>query len=92
MLRVRITVENKVHVRDVITIRFETRCPLRTKPGEEIQYLRACDEDGPKWPIETQRLFVAEIPAGAETKERKAPPVSSCPEPKDPVGLLFPCF
>ena len=25
---------------------------------------------------QTQRLFVAEIPAGAETKEREAPPIS----------------
>jgi hypothetical protein len=57
---------------------LETSCSVGTKPSVETQHLRACDDEDPKRPIETQRLFVAEIPAGAETKEREAPPVSSC--------------
>jgi hypothetical protein len=46
--------------------------------------------DGSEWPIETQRLFVPEISAGAQGKERKAPPISLCPKPKGRIRLLFP--
>ena len=43
----------------------------------------------PSGQVKTQRLFVAEIPAGAETKKREPPQVSLCPETKDWVGLFF---
>jgi hypothetical protein len=68
------------------------RCPLRTKPSVEVKHLRTCDDEGPKRPIETQCCFLAEIPAGAETKEWEAPPVPFSPKPKDWIRLLFPRF
>jgi hypothetical protein len=61
IFRAGITIEYQLQVRDVLPIRLETRCPVCTKPGVEIQHLRPCDEKGPKWPIETKRLSVAEI-------------------------------
>jgi hypothetical protein len=60
ILRVGITIEHQLQVRDVFSIRLETRCPVSAKTSIEIQHLRSCDYDGPKRPIETQRLFVAE--------------------------------
>ena len=87
---VRIATEYQIQDFDVFSIRLETRCPVGTEPGVEIKHLGTCDEDGPNRPIETQRLFVAEIPAGAETKERESPPVSLCPKTKNRIGLLFP--
>jgi len=90
ILRIGITIEYQLQLRDVLPIRLETRCPVGTKPSVEIQHLRTCDDDSPKRPIETQRLFVAEIPASAETKEREAPPVSLCREPKDRIRVVFP--
>ena len=68
---------------------LETRCPVDTKPSVEIEHLRTRDDDGPKRPVEAQCLFFAEIPAGAETKEREAPPVSLSRKPKDRIRLLF---
>jgi len=47
------------------------RHSMGTKPNVEIQYLRTRDDDSSKLPIKTQRPFVAEIPAGAETKVRE---------------------
>ena len=92
MLRVRIAIKYEIQDFDVISVGLETRCPVGAKPSVEIQHLRTCDNDGPKRPVKTECFFVAEIPAGAETKEREAPPVSLCPKPKDRIGLLFPCF
>src|ERR1700736_4170662 len=57
---------------------LETPCPMGAKPSVEMQHLRTFDDDGPERPIETQRLFVAEIPAGAETEEGEAPAISLC--------------
>jgi hypothetical protein len=88
----RIATEYQIQDFDVFSIGLETRCPVSTEPSVEIQRLRTCNNDGPKRPIETQRLFVDEISAGAETKKRETPPVSICPEPKDRIGLLFPRF
>ena|SRR6266849_4189224 len=92
ILRVRITIEYQLQVRDVFSIRLETSCPVGTKPSVEVQHFRTCDDEGPKRPIETQRLLIAGIPAGAETKEGEAPPVSLCRETKDGIRLLFPCL
>src|ERR1700730_2703308 len=89
---VRVATEYQIQDFDIFSIGLETRCPVGAKPSVEIQRLRTCDDDGRKRPIETECLFLAEISAGAKTKEREAPPVSLCPEPKDRVGLLFPCF
>ena len=92
ILRAGIAIEYQLQVRDVFRIRLETGCPVGTKPRVEIQYLRPCDDDGPKRPIETERLSVAEIAASGKTKERETLPVSLCPESKDRIGLLFPRF
>src|ERR1700730_3823146 len=70
----RITTEYQIQDFDVFSIGLETRCPLGAKPSVEIQHLRTCNDDGPKRPVETQRLFIGEIATGAETKEREAPP------------------
>ena len=40
-------------------------------------HLRTFDDGGSERPIETQRLFVAEIPAGAETEKGEAPAIPS---------------
>ena len=58
---------------------------MGAKTSVEIQYLRTCNDDGPKRPIKTECLFVAEIPAGAETKEREAPPKK--PSNRDDASL-----
>ena len=58
ILRFGIIVEYQLQVRDVFPIRLETGCPVGTEPRVEIQYLRPCDDDGPKRPIETERLSV----------------------------------
>ena len=63
MLRAGITVEYQLQVDDVFSVRFETRCPVGTKPSIESQYLWTRDDDDSNWPAETQHLFVAEIPA-----------------------------
>jgi hypothetical protein len=63
-------------MRDVLSIGLETRHSVSTKRSVKIQHLRSCDDDSPMRPIKTKCLFVAEIPAGAETKELKAPPVN----------------
>jgi hypothetical protein len=39
----------------------------------------------PARPIKTQCLFVAEITAGGETKERETPPISLYPKPEDRI-------
>jgi hypothetical protein len=44
---------------------------MGTKPSVEIQHLRTSNEDGPKRPVETQRFFLTEITARAETIGRK---------------------
>jgi hypothetical protein len=55
-----IIIEYQLQVRVVFSVRFQTGRPLRAKPSLEIQHLRPCDDDGPKRPIETKRLSVAE--------------------------------
>ncbi len=82
-------IQHHSHCEDVFSIGLETRCTVGTESSKEIHYLRTCDEESSERPIETQCLFVAEIPAGAETKEREAPPVSVYPEPKDRIRLLL---
>jgi hypothetical protein len=54
-----------------LSIAFETSCPVGGKPSVEIKHLRTCD-DRSKRPIEGAVSFVAEIPAGAETKNWEA--------------------
>ena len=43
---------------------------------QELQELQELQEFRSNRPIKTQRLFVAEIAAGAETEKRGVPPVS----------------
>jgi two-component system CheB/CheR fusion protein len=66
--------------------------PASESVENKLHEILAFSIHGPERPVQAKRLFVAEIPAGAETKERETPQVSLCPKPKDRIGLLFPCF